>query len=48
LSLAPNALRLIRSQAATAAFGKGDRSGKTVDVGQFRGRLVMVYFWVTW
>ena len=25
-----------------------DLSGKTVDVGQLRGRLVMVYFWATW
>jgi hypothetical protein len=25
-----------------------DLSGKTVDVRQFRGRLVMVYFWATW
>ena len=25
-----------------------DLSGKTVDVRQLRGRLVMVYFWATW
>ena len=25
-----------------------DLSGRTVDVGQFRGRLVMGYFWATW
>jgi len=26
----------------------GDLSGKPVDLGQFRGRLVMLYFWATW
>ena len=25
-----------------------DLSGKTVDLRQLRGRLVMVYFWATW
>jgi hypothetical protein len=25
-----------------------DLSGKTVDIRQLRGRLVMVYFWATW
>jgi hypothetical protein len=25
-----------------------DLAGKTVDVRQLRGRLVMVYFWATW
>ena len=25
-----------------------DLSGHLVDLGQFRGRLVMVYFWATW
>jgi hypothetical protein len=25
-----------------------DLSGKTVDLQQFRGRLVMLYFWATW
>ncbi len=26
----------------------GDLSGKPVDLQQFRGRLVMLYFWATW
>jgi cytochrome oxidase Cu insertion factor (SCO1/SenC/PrrC family) len=29
-------------------FQLGDLSGKLVDLQQFRGRLVMLYFWATW
>jgi cytochrome oxidase Cu insertion factor (SCO1/SenC/PrrC family) len=29
-------------------FHLDDLSGKTVDIQQFRGRLVMLYFWATW
>ena len=30
------------------ALELGDLSGKRVDLQQFRGRLVMLYFWATW
>lgn len=30
------------------ALRLSDLSGKTVDLRQLRGRLVMVYFWATW
>jgi cytochrome oxidase Cu insertion factor (SCO1/SenC/PrrC family) len=29
-------------------LGLSDLSGKSVDLRQLRGRLVMVYFWATW
>jgi len=29
-------------------FQLADLSGKPVDLHQFRGRLVMLYFWATW
>jgi cytochrome oxidase Cu insertion factor (SCO1/SenC/PrrC family) len=30
------------------AFQLGDLSGNRVDLEQFRGQLVMLYFWATW
>jgi hypothetical protein len=44
------AVGVIRSAAPTAApgFTLNDLDGKAATLSEFRGRLVMLYFWATW
>lgn len=37
-----------RDRAAAADFALSDRAGRTVQLSQFRGRVVLVDFWATW
>jgi hypothetical protein len=45
-----NAVGVVRppDRAQAPAFTLNDLGGKPVSLGDFRGRLVMLYFWATW